>query len=386
LLSEEHKEDLEQLFREADQFFLAGKFDLANKIYEPLLSWFNSNDDAVHFDLSDRDLQLNWRETRARHCRSVYEITVSAERVNKVIEALAIETEMFKYRYEPLKENYPSLQDIFDAALCEPSGWQAFLKGFRQALNDRISSRVLVLRLEAIYLLAGTGVVAAEVRKKPTAISYLFWLDLLMTDNAWEEIASVAQEGLTKMPKGGLREQAAAILYLAGEKLADDAVILKGKREQFYSAPNDATLALLLIEAGRQNARERELQQVWNFLQSDAKDDQMSLKVKVLLMLGQLETAFKLIEKDKSLGWSYDSGGTAVFVAGLMSALTQAEAKATLVQALLKRYCESWADYYTIAETKINKAEVICKEIQQGVKDIFTEDGAKQGWFTKEND
>jgi len=382
-ISEEQKSDLKTLFAETDHLFLSNELKDAEKAYCLLLDIFRSRPEDAEFlfDLSYYDLGLNWRETRARYCRCVYDNADSKDRVPKMLHAMETGVDMFDDHYAPSEEKYPFLQDVSDAKTGEMKAWKTFLKAWKRALGKEHGNRAFILFLEAVHWLDGVAGVATEVRKKKHHMGYLFWINKLCFDKKWNTMADVAQEALEKLSNGGLRSQAAEMLSQAGAELKNDALILKGRREQFCSVPDDFELVQLIEEAERQNVKREELENALKLM--GRKNEVAKSRLKILLMLGHLEKAHKIVENDKPLGWS-GTKGTGLFFGTLLTALTHAEPKAASIQALLRRYVENRYSYYSYYSDNSGKNEMydkIFQEITEGVRHLSIKKAQKKKWF-----
>lgn len=292
VISDEQREECANLFAEADHLFLAQELESARRAYRSLLSVFDAIEDeeaeelAFPYSFSESDIHINWRETRARYARCVYETTPSEERVSQMIQAMQVDARQFESRYAPSEGQYPLLQDVINAQTGELPERKKFLPAWRDALQAYAANRAHILWLEAINFLEGVADVAQAVRQQRIPVGYLYWLDLLTVQHAWQEIGAVAQEALQNMPEGKLRAQAAEMLYLTGVETGDQYLMLHGRREAFFSTPERLTLASLLEEAGRQHKRNEELEQTVHFL--SRKEHLEPLKVQVFLMTGRL--------------------------------------------------------------------------------------------------
>ncbi len=375
-LSEDQKEAMKNLFLQADSFFLDGDLSSANQIYEALLDLFNIHTGGFMSELNDYDLEIEWLETRARHYRCIYELSLPEERVEKLLKAMTnfIEKGDSDYDHYLIDDyNHPLLQDIIDAKLGILPNFQDFLRNLQNALKEKNNQRALILFLETIYFLDGIDEVGTEVKKRNLHIGYLYWLQKLITQAKWNEIILVANEALSKIPNGYLRKEIAKILFEAAQKIQNQASMLKGKQEQFYSDPEDETFKELVVEAVKQNLKNETLQQALIILIKDHRENTINLQVKILLMLGDLQSAFKLINKTEYIGWSSDTNGTAIFVASLMSALVQTDNKCKLIKKLLEDYSSY---HFGISDSKI-----IAQEIENSVKNIEITDSDKKTWL-----
>ena len=71
-VSEEQRGELEALFEDADQLFLAGQLDKARQVYAELLGLldgFDESDEENEPFIPTYSLSIGVRETRARYCR-----------------------------------------------------------------------------------------------------------------------------------------------------------------------------------------------------------------------------------------------------------------------------------------------------------------------------
>lgn len=424
-LSEEQREELELLFAEADSLFLSNQLELAGKIYGLLFGLFRSDenpfedeeeydeydeydeddegyeeyheydedevedydedeeedydedeDSDLEVEIAEYNITLNWRETRARYCRAVYETTPPEKRINQMMYALEIYASSFRYKYDPANSEYPFLKDVYEAREGELSDWTDFLKQWRQALEGEKSNRAYILFLEAVHWLEGLEGVVNEVRKHSQPLGYHFWLDKLAAAEDWQEAAIVGQEAVRAIPEGDLRTQAAEILTQAAKEIGDYALILDSFREQFFSSATDSKLALLLQEARKQGSSADEQEKVLASLNEKKKP--VGFRVKLLLMMGRADDAVKLIGDFKPLGWSSGENGQGLFFAGLLIALSQGNPEAAVIHGLLKRYVITG---YSYSDKDGSYEQILCHEIVEGLKGIeITESQAKR-WF-----
>ena len=384
VISDEQREECANLFAEADHLFLAQELELARRAYRSLLSLFDGLDDeedeefAFPYSFSESDIQINWRETRARYARCVYEMASSEDRVSEMIRAMQVDARQFESRYAPSEGQYPLLQDVINARTGELPEREAFLPAWRDALGAYADNRAQILWLEAINLLEGVAAVARAVRQQRMPVGYLYWLDLLTAQHAWQELGAIAQEALQNMPEGPLRAQAAEMLYLAGVETGNQELMLHGKREVFFAAPQRSGLAAWLEEAGRQDVRDEELEQAIQVLSHKEQLD--PLKVQVFLMSGRLDEASALVNPQTSLGWSYSAAANGVFLGGLLTALTQADARGVTIHALLQRYAGS-SSLYAFSSSDSATDALILREMQHGLQQLALEDDQKQKWL-----
>ncbi|MGA1871467.1 MAG: hypothetical protein ACMUJM_23315 [bacterium] len=377
-ISEEQKEDIEALFLEADQLFLAGNSDAAKKVYRELIGLFGHNSQReLCYEIYHNDIDINWRETLARYCRCVYETSFSNEKVVRMLSVMEVEQPVFENHYDKSRELLPSLRDIFDAKTGELDRWHDFLEDFRKELKQKNGNRAFLLYLETINWLDGLKEVASEIRKKKIPVGYLYWLDQLQANGSWHELAEVSQEALANMPLDNLRAYAAGKLSLAGENTKDTSLVLQGKREQFFSASKEQNLVSLLKVSVKQDVKEAELKKVLDFLKLEKeesswmKNDSFILKIKVLLMLGNLKEAYSQIDKETVVGWSYSKQTTGGIYASILITLTKGNSEAKSIHNLFNSYIGN----------KYTSENFIRDEILKSLSKLTITKSQKEEWF-----
>jgi hypothetical protein len=336
-ITEEQKQRFKQLIAEADKLFFAGEMEIAKQVYEKLTDMIIYGDE-LQYAIEYEDMEINWRETLARYCRCVYETSSGAERTTLMRQALAVDRQDFS---DSNKEMLPSLRDVFDSRAGELAGWNDFLKQFRTNLNAAVSRRGILLHLEAAQQLDGLPGLLKEVRKKQTPVGYLFWLEQLRANEAWDGMAQAAQEALQAMPHDALRAEAAAQLSLAGGRTGDKSLILLGRREQFFSQPNEEHLAALLREANAQQVSEAELSKALAYIEAAPKQrepDFSFLKIKIMLLAGKLRESCAAIDQKAAIGWSEEKRTTGAVYVSILLVLSQGHAQAKTIHSLFARY------------------------------------------------
>ena len=348
-ISSEQREDLEVLFIEADSFFLAGDIEIARKVYQELTNIFLHNSGlGLYFEINRHDIGINWRETLSRYCRCIYETASSSDRTQQILDAMEAHHPAADRYYDPSDEWLPSLQDIYNARPEEISGWDDFLQGIQIALQQNTGNRAVLLYLEAVHWTDGLQGVAAAVREKKSPVGYLYWLNQLEAETLWEDTAQAALEALDSMPSGRLRVTAAATLIRAGEQIEKKYLVLHGKQEQFFSEPNGHYLACWLEEARKQEVKTEMLDKALAFLEHrlESRQEETSwnenrfflLKIKVLLLLGQLEEAYAEVDREAVVGWSNTKQTTAVVYTCILLALVRCSTEARTIHGLSSSY------------------------------------------------
>lgn len=374
-ISEEDKSEIGMLLAMTDGCFLRGNFALAETIYEIFAKWFSPRgDEAFSFELRPWDIDTNWRESRARLLRSIYETGSDETKITKFMEMLEIEAQVYANSFGFTDGDYPLLQEVYDSHPTPPEKWDEFLKQIKALLEEEFSNRAQVLYLEICLKLEGIESVKNLVQSRKTPISYLFLLEKFMEMDDWDGVHIFAEEALQNMKNGGHREQVAQILTKAGEALKNDNLILTGKREVFYSDPEEEKLASLITEANKQGVRNQELEQAVKVLKKSHKDEKRLL-IMLLFMLGKIQGAYAVLEEKDPVGWSYDSDGIAVFTGGVLAALVNSDQKATTINKFLEEHCD---DSYSFS----GNGGKILSEILCGLKEVLKTSEEKAEWFS----
>lgn len=370
-ITEEQKEELEKLFYEADELFLADKLVEAKEIYESLIYFFDITDnDEEWLDLGTYEVKINWKETLARYCRCVYEISSPEDKIKNVIDALRINSSQEK-------EDLPYLQDIYNTKVNEPADWKIFLQNLKEKLRGNNNARAFVLFLECINDLTGLDDVEIEVKKYKISAGYLYLLNKLVDNKLWGKAADIAQEAINNI-SDDLRLDASEILINAAKELKNPELLLKGKREAFFSDPDNTKLQLLIEEAKEQELRKEELEKVIKFLNKKNNYNDFSLKIEAMFMVGEIESAIEIVNKNISLGWSYKNEIGLSFSGVLMALGINSEAKTQ--EKLLKEYIPS--EYLQSEYLKITKEkEFIFQEISEGLSKLNFDNQERQKLF-----
>lgn len=349
IVSLEQREELEDVFTDADLLFFDGELDSARKVYQQLFSIFQHHIELnLYYEIDRQDIDINWQETLARYCRSVYETASAADRTQEVLDAMEVDYPVAGQYNDPYEKWLPSLQDVYNARPGDIAGWNDFLQGIQTALQRKSDNRAVLLCLEAVHRTDGFQGLAAAVRQKKSPVGYLYWLNQLEEEVLWEKTAQAALEALDSMPPDRLRTAAAAALIRAGEQTEKKDLVLYGKQEQFFSEPNGQHLNCWLEEARKQEDKEEMLHTALAFLNnrlgSSQKDKSWEenrfflLKIKVLLLLGRLEDASAEIDGKAVVGWSNTKQTTAVVYTCILLALVRCSVKAQTIHGLASSY------------------------------------------------
>ena len=345
MISEMQLDDLSAMFDEAGGLFLNEEFLDAKYLYQALFDLLKELDESDYV-MPDPDVEL--REARARYARCVYETSDEGRLLNEFAEAMDIGA-YDRYGLRKIGDTYPSLQDVMDAGEKEMQGLRAFLPVWENFLEGQgIKDRPAGLLAESVYFTKGFAGVGELARKWGAAqpYGYLYWLDRLRQDNCWDEIQTIAKEALTVLEAGHSREKVSDFLAEAGRMTNEPAVTLDGRLEKFYSRPCHANLIYLLAEAVGQDQRETTLVKIIDFYarKIELDDNDHSLYLKVLLLAGRLDNAFKIAEGSKSLGWSYRSEIGLVF-ASICTVAADYDENAGIIRKLLGWYSRKEAIY-----------------------------------------
>lgn len=349
-ISNDQDEELEAFFSDAEIFFLDDRLEDARKVYGSLFKLINEfKEDASFSPFDDIDI----REARARYCRCVYETTNRDKRLDEFIKAMEIDASE-QYNESEYNENYPLIQDVIDAKPGEMENLEQFLSAWIKALIAAgTKGRPAGLLLESVNRLEGINGVSRLARKwgNSQPLGYLFWLDVLKSENDQKDIIRVSVEGLTAIKQGEPRERVAEFMIHAARELNDSGHILFGTQERFFSLMNDRNLLALVSEASIQGKRDSVLDAVMKYFQAHKESrDEKELYTKTLLMAGDLNNAFALAKNKKGVGWSYGSNAGVVFGSVLTILSDYSETTGT-IKKLLKAYANerfSFSEKYLI--------------------------------------
>jgi hypothetical protein len=344
-VSQDQLNELESFFDVAEDLFMDDRLEDARKVYEALFILISYVKESAHLSVGH---EIDIREARARYCRCVYETADADTRLDEFTAAMEIDASD-PYNENEYDENYPLMQDVVDARPGEIAGLESFLPAWNKFLVKKgKKGRPAVLLLETVNRLEGINGVSKLAKKWANSQpqGYLYWLKILKQNNDPKGIIIVGTKGLKALKQGRFRERVAKFIIDAAEKQNDTKTLLMGRRERFFSRISHQNLLDLVGEAIIQNGRDDELDRVDHFFKSckSMDDDQKALYVKTLLMSGQLNNAFAMAKKEKSVGWSYASNAGVVFGSAL-SVLADHSEKAGTIQTLLKGYANQKSVY-----------------------------------------
>ena len=377
ILSEEHKQDLVKLFHQADLLFLAGRLAEAHDIYAELYALFSGEESSgdQYLDISDSDIPIDQRETKARYCRCAYEISPLGKKAASLAVAMNIDTSMSSSYFNVHEGNNPLLADIEDAKREKLPDKNNFLPVWIDLLSHYNSDRAQILLMEAVYLTEGyTGIQRlARTWKGRQPRGYLFWLQLLKAGKEWKKVIDTAREALSAIALGKLRGQIASEMINAAEIIHDADSLLEGKRELFYSVPKEINLIGFLKEAKKQQAKEKEIEHTLAYMSNHTDDKGLPqhtlMEIKILLMKGDPAGAFTLIETGHSLGWTSIHKPPAVLFAGLLAALVIDQIdNAEIIKLILKRYSGPESSYDYISGRYRDPDPFFFHEILEGLR------------------
>jgi hypothetical protein len=364
-LSEEQKDDLEDLFQQTESLFLSNQLKAAKQAFDELFD----------FQLDDLDLNIDLREPRARYCRCIYEVVPSEERVEAVLNGIAPQESIRFNHYQRFSQclsesKSPFLQDIIDAYLGELADFEEFLPKWEKALARLDSDRAALLRLEAIEFMQGLEGIAKQARKwaQKQPLGYLFWIQKLVNQQSWEEVASVSQEALSVLPHGEYRADIADSLTLAAESSNNSQLLCEGKKQKFFSLPDDNSLMAWLSEAEVQEKKTGALKDALDFL-SKKNPLPKVLYAKTNLIAGKVDKAFELVKSDeKSYGWSSEHNPAGiVFASVLITLLPQNQEPSQGIRNFLQDYVIG-RSFYRLDSEKTTSKISMTDQILQGIR------------------
>nr|WP_319495376.1 hypothetical protein [uncultured Desulfobacter sp.] len=370
LISDGQSDEMAELFAKADALFSNGDTGKALIVYNALFGLMADLDQS-DFYLPYPD--LDWREERARHARCVYDNSNETQRIAAFADAMNLDA---SYQYDRMENNaaYPMLCDVMDARQEKMIDMESFYPKWKSLLEEKgIEGRPSSLLLETVHHTEGIKGVEKLARSWGSAQpnGYLFWLKLLMAEKQFDKACAIARQAIKLVKKGEKREALSQMLVEASRSAGNDAGILEGKFEKFYSRPNDENMAQAMAEAIELNQRETGLTWILDFYAGKTKmsDNEKNLYIKALLMNGNLKAAVEMVQTAKSLGWSYGLNVGLVFGC-VAAAASEFETGAGAIKQVLDRSLGNWqtdSDEFVIEE-EITTPLFFYNEILNGLK------------------
>lgn len=365
------------LFIEADKLFVDDRLEEAREVYQALFTLIDGIEEVtVILPRHESRIKTDVREARARHCRCIYETLEGMDTIDRFMSAIAPDAHVTGI--EDLSgECYPMIQDVIDTRPGEMKDLDSFLFSWKEELlKTELGGRRAELVLETVFRLEGIEGVAGLARawKDRQPRGYVFWVRQLKREGAWEDVNRVGMEGLDALPEGGFREWVALSMVAAGRAMNDPTIVLRGKRERFFSCVCDHNMLDLLEEAERQEARESELRVAIEFMRKrkDRKEryGEEALFLKALLAAGELESAFEEVRKEKSIGWSSGHSGAGVVFGSVLSVVAGHSGEAVTIRTVLEEYADrEFAYSMSVVRVDDHKHAVgLCKEILRGLE------------------
>ena len=352
-ISDGQSDEMTDLFAKAGDLFLNGDTGKARIVYDALFELM-AELERSGFYLPYPD--LDWREERARHARCVYDDSDEKQRVKAFTDAMDLEA---SYRHNRMENNaaYPMLCDVMDARQEKMADLESFYPEWKSLLKEKgLEGRPSSLLLETVHHKEGIKGVEELARAWGSAQpnGYLFWLKLLMAEKQFDKACAIARQAIKLVKKGKKREALSQMLVEASRSAGNDAGILEGKFEKFYSRPNDENMAQAMAEAIELNQRETGLTWILDFYTGRKKmdDNEKNLYMKALLMNGDLKTAVEMVQTSRSLGWSYGLNVSLVFGC-VAAAASEFETGAGAIKQVLDTSLDNWEDYadkFVVAE------------------------------------
>lgn len=339
ILSDLHKGELAAFFDLAGEYFLQNKLPEARKLYKSLFELISEIDRGYLMP----DLRIDIREAHARYCRTVYELSCKEERVEAMLEAMAV-TEP-SHDFENIQgRDMALLQDVIDAQVGTLPDFQGFMIQWEEALaqNGHEQERLARLRLETANMLRSYEGLAGLARswKNEQPLGYFVWLQHLVKAQQWSDVGEAAKDALDDLEMGSESRIAAVSLVQAGQHLGNDDFIHQGRREAFRSSLSENDLLLLLDQANRLGIREKEIAWAIEVVRKSKKEIYGAdrLLAMLFLMTGDLEEAAGLSKKEEVYGWSGGGPEPLFFCAVLYCMAGKRAQDCTLLNSMLDEY------------------------------------------------
>ena len=137
-LSEEQREELEELFQSASDLFLDEHFHDAGMVYKALFDLLDSIK-MDEFFISGLDLDIEIREERAQFARCVYEAFPESGRLDEFARAMELDASDTHLPHV-IDKSLPLFQDVIDAREEEMGDLSEFFRVWRELLAKRTMS------------------------------------------------------------------------------------------------------------------------------------------------------------------------------------------------------------------------------------------------------
>lgn len=298
--------EMEGLFAEAAEAFLANKLGLARAAYGRLLKALRLDEEVGTFSgtLSAPEmLETDIGEAEARHLRAVYETTPPRDRASTLLE---------EWSAFSMWDGGPSLRAVRETRQRDLPDLATFLPAWivQLRLHEEVSAGVRTLLVEAVETHGGVDGLAALARDSSAGHQteyYLEWINALRRADRDPDAANAAREALKSEvlkelhPYGGTRaliaEQLAAVT-------TDPAETLDARRAAWRSSPTQARLLALHHAAAEQGQAQSFLSAEVEGTPQDRIDDQ--LRAVLLLLVGRIDAAIECLEDWASTGRGRD--------------------------------------------------------------------------------
>lgn len=288
--------EMDALFDQAQDAFLAGQLGLARAAYARLLQAFRLDEEVGTFcgptsavEMVDTDVD----EAQARYLRAVYETTPAVDRADVLAE------EWFTVPNWHL----PTLASVRESRPGDLPGLETFLPAWIERLRAGGAERVDVRRLLAEAAQAHGGVDGlAELARDSgpgQAERYLDWIEALRSAGRAMDAVAAAREALERLDQHGetsdrIADNLAELLSAEGAGGGFDA-----RRAAWRAAPTQQRLVALHLAATATDQLRRTLSEVCDALDAAESPRGMSgrLRACLLLLAGRADNAIELLEE-----------------------------------------------------------------------------------------
>jgi hypothetical protein len=211
---------------------------------------------------------------------------------------------------------------------------------------------------------------------------YLFWLAKLDEEGEDKRIDQIGEEALTVLKPGDDREQVAEFMQTSAQRVGNTDRLLYATRERLFSKFNDQNLLDLVNCASGLNDRLNELGKIRKKFKSNSfkKSEKKALYIKVLLMQGDLDQAFKMEKGSEAIGWSYGNNAGMVFSA-ILSVSADHQNNAATISELLRMYANQTSIYSNRIAVEDEGSISFAKAIVEGLAVVKFSTNKKAQYF-----
>jgi hypothetical protein len=325
--------EMDEMLGQGATAYLAGNHELAARVYGPLLATLRHAERRGVFcgpQPPHLMVQTELNEAKRRHLRSLYRITDTQSRAERLLAQLELtrgigEVEIsLRAILDTEPDGDPALEDVEDFI----PRWIAALERVSQDSSawGRDARRLLREAVEMAHGVEGLAELArAAGGDHPEA--YHEWVGSLVRCDRVTEAIAAAKEGVGRIRDSGYRARLADRLAALAAAEEDSALALEGARSAWRSMPTEVRLLNLVsaaesYEEGGCGSAQRVLTSESAMLLRPDWSHSDALACRMLLLVGRIEEATTRFQRADSLGWGRPNHAGSIVLPFLLLAST----------------------------------------------------------------